>query len=528
MTSNAVTLPQARGFLATTSIAELLVLALERRLDGSLVFETPMSGKSALVVASGCVTKVRTAELIEPLGRLLTDSGVIDHATLERGLRVAQERKDRLGDALVQLGAVAREVIEHTLREQLGRRLSSLADLPGESAFGFYANVDFLEDRPECGVDPLSLIWRCLRDGRCLPPRQEAALAALGSRPLGLRARAALDRFDLSAGERACIESLSARPLALDALIAHTGLDGARARRLIYALLITRQLEPHPSRSMAAPSMPTPSKPPASMAAPSMPPLRKPPASLAAPSMPGPSGPPARMAAAHIRTPSQSAPGPRRSVPPDRVTAAALRPSSPPALPTNSASPSNAPSARARPSVSPQLSASMSHSPPPERIEHALERASRLVRERARAEGTAEATRVMDEVREHMAKKQYADAERLARTACNADPGNAEHLALHAWLRMQVGELAVPALATQIVAALEHAVMKAPMSVPVRLYRAQVLKRLGRDDEAYKDFRFVARRAPDELDAVREVRLYLIRTRNKRKESGVFSKLFLR
>jgi tetratricopeptide (TPR) repeat protein len=477
MTANAATLPQARGVLATTSIAELLVLALERRLDGSLVFETPLSDKSALVVASGRVTKVRTAQPIGLLGRLLTDSGMIDRATLDRGLHVAQERKDRLGDALVQLGAVARDVIERTLREQLGRRLSWLADLPEESAFGFYANVDFLEDHPACGVEPLSLIWRCLRDGRSAPPRQEAALSALRSRPLGLRARAALDRFDLSASERACIESLSARPLALDALIAQTGLDDARARRLIYALLITHQLGPQPSPGMAAPRMAAPSPPP--------------------------------------------------SVPRDSATAAALRPSSPPPLPARSASPRSR-SAPGRASVPPEPSASTSHSRPPERVEHALELASRGVRERARAEGAAEATRVMDRVREHMAKKQYADAERLARTACNADPGNAEHLALHAWLRMQVGELAVPGLTMEIVSALEHAVMKAPMSVPVRFYRAQVLKRLGRADEAYKDFRFVARRAPDQLDAVREVRLHLIRTRDKSKQSGVFSKLFLR
>jgi tetratricopeptide (TPR) repeat protein len=164
----------------------------------------------------------------------------------------------------------------------------------------------------------------------------------------------------------------------------------------------------------------------------------------------------------------------------------------------------------------------------PERVEHALERASRLVRERARAEGAAEASRAVEAAEEHITKKQFADAERLMRAACNADPSNPEYLALHAWLRVQIGEHAVPAFAAQIVSALDRAVMKAPTSVPVRFRRAQVLKRLGRDDEAYKDFRFVARRAPDHLDAVREVRLHMIRTRNKQKQSGVFSKLFHR
>jgi hypothetical protein len=143
-------------------------------------------------------------------------------------------------------------------------------------------------------------------------------------------------------------------------------------------------------------------------------------------------------------------------------------------------------------------------------------------------EGAAEAERAILAAREHITKKQFAEAERLARSACNAEPDNAEHLALHAWLRAQLGELAVPAQAAQIRAALDRAVMKAPASVPVRFYRAQVLKRLGRDEEAYRDFRFVARRAPEQLDAVREVRLHRMRIRNEQKQSGVFSKLFFR
>jgi tetratricopeptide (TPR) repeat protein len=447
----------ARGHLSTTSLAELLVLALERRLNGSFVFETPASDKSALVVAGGRVTKVRTAELVEPLGKLLTDSGVINQATLQQALRLSHERNDRLGDALVQLEALDRGVLERTLREQLGRRLSWLGQLPEASAYGFYANIDFLEDRPACGTDPLVLIWRCIRDGRAPHPRQESVLSALGARPLRLAARAVLDRFDLSPRERACFESLRTQPLTLEALVELTGLEYVRARRSVYALLMTRQLEPQPLASTL--------RPPCS-------------ASLSASFMPPPPPP---------------------STPPEPLASAPL------------------PSVR-----------STSVPPSSERVEHALERASRLVRERTRAEGAADAALAVESARENISRKQFSEAEALVRKACSLDPSNAEYLALHAWLRMQNGELAVPALATQIVAALDRAVMKAPASIAVRFQRAQVLKRLGRDEDAYKDFRFVARRNPELIDAVREVRLYLMRTRNKQKQSGVFSKLFLR
>jgi hypothetical protein len=570
MTPHAATPPQARGRLATTSIAELLAMALERRSSGSFVFETPSKDRSALVVASGRVTKVRTAEPVEPLGRLLTDGGVIDRATLERGLRIALERKDRLGEALVQLDVVDRQVIERTLREQLGRRLSWLADLPGQSAFGFYANVDFLEDRPECGADPLSLIWRCMRDGRLPPPRQATVLSALGTRRIGLAERNALHRFELSPGVRSSIESLHVRPLSLDALITHTGLSDALARRLIYALLITRQLEPLPVQSKPPPSA-RPSVPPdaataaaqsqssrstagASSALPAsqvspasgsqMPPAR---ASQMPPARAS-QMPPTRASQMPPSSASQMPPARASQVPPVRASqvppasASQMPPASgsqmPPARASQMppASTSQMPPARAsqmppsRASQVPPASQPPTERPSqaPDRVEHALERASRLVRERARAEGAAEAARAIEAAQDHVTKKQYADAEPLVRAACNADPDNPEYLALHAWLRVQIGEHAVPAFAAQIVSALDRAVMKAPMSVPVRFYRAQVLKRLGRDEEAYKDFRFVARRAPDQLDAVREVRLHAIRTRNKQKQSGVFSRLFHR
>ena len=534
MPQNAPVCPTARGRLSTTSLAELLVLALERRLTGSFVFETPISDKSALVVLAGRVTKVRTAEPIDPLGRLLTDSGVIDPATLELALRRAQEQQDRLGDALLQLDAVDRSVLEHMLREQLGRRLSWLGQLPEQSAYGFYANVDFLDDRPPCEADPLALIWRCVRDGRAPQPRQESVLSSLGARPLSLRARPALDRLELSDAERAWIDRLHEGPLSLDVWLARGGVDYVRARRLAYALLITRQLEVAGGRavSISPPGLrpaAMASEPPRATLAPPRATLAPPPATLAPP--PATLAPPRGTLVPPRATLAPPPPSPRSptSAGPASVAPASRRPA--PSSRPASAPPAWRPAPSSRPASAPPAAASggpAESSPPSERVEHALERASRLVRERARAEGAAEAARMMEGARDLMARKQFSEAERLAHRACEADPSNPEHLAFHAWLRMQNGDLAVPALVSQVVAALDRAVMKAPGSVSVRFYRAQVLKRLGRDDEAYRDFRFVARRAPEHLDAVREVRLHVMRTRNKQKQSGVFSKLFLR
>lgn len=477
--------PVARGRLSATSLAELLFLALERRSTGSFVFETPANDKSALVVAGGRVTKVRTAEPVAPLGQLLIDGGVIDSSTLEQALRLARERSDRLGQALLQLSALERRVLERSLREQLGRRLGWLGQqLPEQSAYAFYAGVDFLNDRPACEVDPLELIWRYVRDGQGAHPRQEAALSGLGARPLRLTARAVLERFELTPSERACFERLRTEPLALEALVERTGLEAALARRSIYALLLTRQLEP-----------------------------------LALASTP-PTGRSSRAPA--------DAPGPRADASWRPSAPASPAPAAAPATGFSSLPPATTilPPAGASRSERPVRSSSVP--PPPDHIENALARASRLVRERTRAEGAARAARAVAAARESIARKHYAEAEAHLREACRVDPGNPEHLALHAWVRAQNGELATPAFAAQIVAALDRAAMKAPESVTVRFQRAQVLKRLGRDDDAYKDFRFVARRDPSNIDALREVRLYVMRNRNKERQSGIFSKLFSR
>jgi tetratricopeptide (TPR) repeat protein len=163
-----------------------------------------------------------------------------------------------------------------------------------------------------------------------------------------------------------------------------------------------------------------------------------------------------------------------------------------------------------------------------DRIEQALDRATRASRGQERAKRALEATRAFQAAEECVRRQQFERAQDFARQACEADAMNAEYLALHAWLRMYGGELSQPAAAAQIVAALDRAVSKARSNTRIRFYRAQVLKQLGRHEDALKDFRFVARQEPSHLDALREVRLHLMRSRNRQKSSGVFSRLFLR
>ncbi len=450
MSAVALAAEPTRGFLSTTPLPELLASALERKLKGSFLFETPDGSKSALVLDQGCVLKVRTARPSDPLGRLLIEAGMIDPTTLSRGLMIATEQRRHLGEELLRLRALAPGELEATLGEQLARRVSTLAELPPSSAFTFLRNKDLLVDRPACRAEPLALIWRCVRDSENTYPRQDALLAQLGSKPLCLHQDSAPDHFGLDEHERSWLAAVAREPQSLEAALARPELEPYRARRLIYTLALTRHLD---RGDELAPLESTP--PPAPLVPPPVEPL-----------------PSAR----------------RSSAPPP-----AIRPPS---------------------------------APPGDRLERALEKTRT-----ARGDGSilaTEAALAFEAAQRCLERKQLELAEPLARLATEAEPGNAEYLALHSWLRALKGELTSPQKAVQIVAALDRAVMKQRSSTSIRFYRAQVLQRVGRDDDALKDFRFIARREPTHLDALREVRLYEMRARNRAKKAGLLARLFQR
>jgi tetratricopeptide (TPR) repeat protein len=440
--------------LSTVSLGELLVSALEHRLQGSFVLETTEGKKGALFVDAGCVTKARTPDAVEPLGRLLQEAKVIQAATIERGLARAGQTGRRLGEALIELGAATQEQVSAALAEQLGRRVSLLAGWPGSSAYGFYADRDFLPGFPACEADPLALIWRALRDAPGLTAQQQAALTSLTGRKLRLYAAAAPERLGLSESEQLVINALRTRPRAIEELLRAALLDGDKLKRLMYALTRTQQIDQGPSLSPpgARTLPPTPSFPArgAGVGRVSTPPVRA-------------SGLPS--AAPSLRPPSSLRPAERRA------SSQSLHPTDP------------------------------------------------VVLERARAHYEA--------AREQVQRQQFEAAAQLARMACEEDTGNAEYLALHAWLRAQLGELQNPDHAALIVAALDRAVLKERESVSIRFYRGQVLNRLGREEEALRDFRFVLRREPGHVDAARELRLHDMRKRAEKRPS-LLAKLFLR
>ncbi|HVZ31493.1 MAG TPA: DnaJ domain-containing protein [Polyangiaceae bacterium] len=99
--------------------------------------------------------------------------------------------------------------------------------------------------------------------------------------------------------------------------------------------------------------------------------------------------------------------------------------------------------------------------------------------------------------------------------ACIAEPEHAQYRALHAWLRVERGELTDGPIAEEILMTLTWAVRQRRNDLEIRMYRGRVLQRLGRNDEAIREFSVVASMDPTNREAVREVRLHQAREDHK-------------
>jgi tetratricopeptide (TPR) repeat protein len=138
--------------------------------------------------------------------------------------------------------------------------------------------------------------------------------------------------------------------------------------------------------------------------------------------------------------------------------------------------------------------------------------------------GAAEAFRLAEEsLKRHQLHKAIA----LAEHSCALDREQPECQALLAWLYAQRDDVRSMRAAHPSLFRLNQAIRTAPNNPRIRYYRGQLFKRVGRMEDALRDFRFCARQDPKHVDAVRELRLHAMRSQPPpAKNSGVFSKFF--
>jgi len=123
-------------------------------------------------------------------------------------------------------------------------------------------------------------------------------------------------------------------------------------------------------------------------------------------------------------------------------------------------------------------------------------------------------------------------AEELCRKAVAVDPNQADYITMMAWLEAQKpNKQDHPSMQAQV-AELTRAIGISPVCERAFFYRGTLLKRLGQESPAMKDFKRAMDLNPRNVDAQREVRLYNMRGGEKKEkakgkdEGGIFGKLF--
>jgi tetratricopeptide (TPR) repeat protein len=123
-------------------------------------------------------------------------------------------------------------------------------------------------------------------------------------------------------------------------------------------------------------------------------------------------------------------------------------------------------------------------------------------------------------------------AEEFCKKALDVDPNQADYVAMMAWLQSLKPVKQDSASTQEQVVELTRAISISQACERAFFYRAMLLKRLGDEARAIKDFKRAVELNPRNVDAQREVRLYNMRgggptkPGGKKEEGGIFGKLF--
>src|SRR5882672_5042817 len=213
--------PTAQGSLAKTPLLHLVVYMADQGLTGSILFEA--GGLSHVIFfRSGSPAKIRTGELVAPLGRVLFDLGLLDEQTLNDSLHELGGAQVLHGQLLLQRGAIDESTLIAGLRAQVIEKMAYLYALPSDTTYSFYQDLNLLEDwgGPEMTpVDPLGLVSGGVR-ANADHPMIDATLRRLGETPLRLHEDSDVTRFALTPQEMNVIDVIRARQMSLGELVA--------------------------------------------------------------------------------------------------------------------------------------------------------------------------------------------------------------------------------------------------------------------------------------------------------------------
>lgn len=247
----ALPVPTAQGTFAKTPWPHLLVYAFDRRLTGT--FELTVDGASVatMLVLEGLPAKIRTTDGHFLLGHVMVELGQLTQAHLAASL--AHFKPDAgedafaplHGEVLQQLGFATAEAVTAGLVAQLELKIARLFELPPTAEYAYFDGYDALAmyGGAPTPTHPFPVLWRGIRQS----PSSEHGRATLQKvEHLGFSFREASEvaRFAIDDATTALLERLRARPMRVaDRLAEEDEATRAELERLFYALVITKQID---------------------------------------------------------------------------------------------------------------------------------------------------------------------------------------------------------------------------------------------------------------------------------------------
>lgn len=235
----------ARGILTQSSLPELLVYALDRRFQGTLLLQSSNKVKNAIEFYDGAPGKVRLAQADAlSFAQVLLELGWVDEASIQSARQRAQSEGKSEEELLISLKSLDATSQAAALREQVRLQTLSLCQLEESTQFGFY-DAHLLSNWGRPGhfrVAPLPLVWQALVTH--LPAgKRERVLSQWREHVLRLRFQAPVSRYQLAPLELAIVDLLRARPQTVENL--YTVGVGSREQvdAVVAALILSRQLE---------------------------------------------------------------------------------------------------------------------------------------------------------------------------------------------------------------------------------------------------------------------------------------------
>jgi hypothetical protein len=462
--------PTARGTLAATPLAHVLVYMLDHALTGSIVFREPDVGATpqgpaqeglehVLHCQLGAVSKVQVARPSSRIGDELVAAGLVSRVVITEAVEGARRLGVLIGEYLVGHDIVPREALLKALEHQIASRVASIVNLPPETTYSFYRDVDLLSFIESEGVvsDPLNVILATVRrwDDRA---RIRATLSRVAKHPLVFHHESDPLSLSLTPVEHAVVDYLREMRPTTTALFQRRLADEEAVSSLVYAMSVTRQFafkgQKKPPMGGRGAALPISIAPPA------------------------PVGPPASIREADLS---------------EELGRLSTLPASPSMVDADEARPTGPPTQWPAPS-------SISERPVPSRTGSDVDSAERALEAMTHFR-LAEAA---------LQRGDLAQAERLAARAVTSDPEQVDYRALAAWIRAQT--TATDAAALEAIDALTKLLAEDSDNERALLYRGKLAKRLGRVQAALKDFERLVQSNPRHREATTEARLLKQRT----------------